>query len=390
MGFRVSHRLPDATSTNALTSRLDELRWSGASVVDLTESNPTRAGIPYPDGLLSALASPDALRYAPSPLGLATARQAVADDCARRGAVVDAADIILTASTSEAYSWLFKMCCNPGERVLVPRPSYPLFEHLAGLEGVNLSHYDLLCHGRWEVDVSGLQEAGPDVRALVMVSPNNPTGSCVSRAELETITSLCRERGWTLIADEVFADYLIDPADAARDVASGSPPCLTVSLGGLSKSVGLPQVKVGWMILGGPDDARAGARSALELIADTFLSVSTPAQVALPDLLRRGAAVRRAIHGRVRTNMSFLSEAATQFAECDVPAIEGGWSAVVRVPATRSEESLVLDLLTHDRILVYPGYFFDFRHEAYLVVSLLVEPDVFRAAMPRVLARATA
>lgn len=390
MGFRTSSRVPDATVTNALTVTLDRLRRSGVSIVDLTESNPTRAGIPYPSDLLRALTEPDALRYAPSPLGLTTARQAVAADCARRGAVVDAGDIVLTASTSEAYAWLFKLCCNPGEGVLVPRPSYPLFEHLARLEGVSLVPYDLAYHGRWEVDGSALHRAGPDVRAVVIVSPNNPTGSCVSREDLNMLFTMCHDRGWTLIADEVFADYLLDATDVPRDVATSGPPCFTVSLGGLSKAVGLPQLKVGWMILGGPEDSRARAKSALELIADSFLSVSTPAQVALPDVLLRGTVVRNAILERVRTNMSFLRQLATQFDECDVPAVQGGWSAVIRVPATRSEESLVLDLLVQDRILVYPGYFFDFRHEAYLVVSLLVEPELFRAAMPRVLSRATA
>jgi aspartate/methionine/tyrosine aminotransferase len=387
----LSNRLPHAPERNALTVRLDALRAAGVSIVDLTESNPTRVGISYPDDLLSPLARVEALRYEPVPFGLASARQAVADDHVRRGVRVDPRDVVLTASTSEAYSWLFKLFCNPGERVLVPRPSYPLFEHLARLEGVVLDTYDLDYHGRWEVDASAIRSAGDDVRALVVVSPNNPTGSCISASEFDVLASICGERGWALIADEVFADYLLEARDATnpvRDCAARSP-CLTVSLGGLSKSVGLPQLKLGWMVVGGPSGQRNATLSALEIIADTFLSVSTPVQVALPQLLARGAGVRDAIHARVRSSLSTLRDVAGAFVQCDVPLVEGGWSAVIRVPATRSEESLVIDVLEQERILVYPGFFFDFRREAYLVVSLLVPPDVLRRSLPRVMRAAT-
>ena len=388
----LSHRLPHAPERNALTARLDALRAAGVSIADLTESNPTQAGIPYPGDLLSPLAGAEGLRYAPLPLGLESARQAVADDYARRGAHVDPRHVVLTASTSEAYTWLFKLFCNPGDRVLVPRPSYPLFEHLARLEGIAIDTYDLDYHGHWDVDTAAIRNARDDVRALIIVTPNNPTGSCISAPEFDVIASICRDRGWALIADEVFADYLLEARDPAtepvRDFATRSS-CLTVSLGGLSKSVGLPQLKLGWMVVGGPDGARDAVLSALEIIADSFLSVSTPVQLALPQLLARGAGVRDAIQSRIRTNLLILRDEATGFAECDVPLVEGGWSAVIRVPAIRSEESLVLELLERERILVFPGFFFDFRHEAYLVVSLLGDPDVFRAVVPRLLLAAT-
>ncbi len=383
-----SQRLPHAPERNALTTLLEQLRAEGASIIDLTESNPTRVGIPYPDDLLSPLASAEALRYEPLPFGLESARTAVAEDCARRGSHVDPRHVVLTASTSEAYTWLFKLFCNPGERVLVPQPSYPLFEHLARLEGVVLETYDLDYHGRWEVDTDAIRHAGPDVRALVVVSPNNPTGSCISASEAEALRSICRARGWALIADEVFADYLLEAGEPLRDLAAGAS-CVTVSLGGLSKAVGLPQLKLGWMVVGGPAEERDSTLSALEIIADSFLSVSTPVQVALPQLLARGDSVKVAIRARISTNLSILREVATQFAECDVPRVEGGWSAVIRVPGIRSEESLVLELLERERILIHPGFFFDFRHEAYLVTSLLVTPEVFRASLPRVFRAAT-
>jgi hypothetical protein len=386
MALSISSRLPAGIAPNAITRRLAELAAAGVAVVDLTESNPTCVGLPYPDDLLIPLAASGGLRYAPEPLGMDLAREAVTMDAARRGARIDASQVVLTASTSEAYSWLFKLFCDPGEQVLVPRPSYPLFEHLARLEGVGLGTYDLAYHGTWDIDLSGIAAAGSDVRALVVVSPNNPTGSCPSRSELAGLMALCRERNWVLIVDEVFVDYPLEATDWPHDAAASAPPCLTVSLGGLSKSVGLPQVKLGWMVVGGPPDARETALAALEIVADSFLSVSTPAQLALPWLLDRGAVVRQAIVKRIQTNMSVLRRLSTVFDLVDVPFTAGGWSAVLRVPATRTEDALVLGLLDEERILVHPGYFFDFRREAYLVVSLLVPTEVFEPAMTRVLA----
>jgi alanine-synthesizing transaminase len=387
----LSHRLPHAPERNALTTRLDQLRSQGSSIVDLTESNPTRVQLAYPDGLLSPLASETALRYEPEALGIESARMAVAEDFARRGAHVDPRQVVLTASTSEAYSWLFKLFCNPGDRVLVPRPSYPLFEHLARLEGVVLDSYDLDYHGRWDLDMMAVRQGRDDVRAVIVVSPNNPTGSMISLAEFETLAVICRERGWALIVDEVFADYVLEARGGeprAQNLAAHSP-CLTVSLGGLSKSVGLPQLKLGWMVVGGPEKERQAVLAGLEIIADSFLSVSTPVQVALPQLLERGAVVRDSILQRVTANMSSIRKLAGEFPACSVPLVEGGWSTAIRVPALRSEEALVLDVLERERVLVYPGYFFDFRHEAYLIVSLLVVPDVLQESLPRVLRVAT-
>ncbi len=379
-----SSRLPPQTDTNELTRALAGLRATGAAITDLTESNPTRAGIPYPEGLLASLAQGRGLEYEPHSLGLPSARAAVAADHRRRGVDVDPAHIVLTASTSEAYSWLFKLLCDPGDCVLVPRPSYPLFEHLTRLEGVRAEPYDLEYHGRWEIDAGQLRTAPGDVKAILVVSPNNPTGSYLSPVELEGLSAVCRDRQWALVADEVFADYPLEASSPLTDLATKAD-VLSFTLAGLSKSAGLPQVKLGWIVAGGPPTERDAALSALELIADSFLSVSTPVQLAAPDLLRGGVEIRSAIQRRTRGNLEALRHIARQSPSCDVLRVEGGWSAVIRVPATRGEERLVLDLLERERVLVHPGYFFDFRSEAFIVVSLLPDAAVFRDAIARVL-----
>ena len=381
---KFSRRLPPHVELNALTHALARVRAAGVVVVDLTESNPTRAGIAYPADLLRGLGGRAALRYEPHALGLPSAREAVARDHARRGVSLDPGRIVLTASTSEAYAWLFKLLCDSGESVLVPRPSYPLFEHLARLEGVCTIPFGLEYHGRWAIDASFLDGAPANTRAVIIVSPNNPTGSYVSARDLEQVSALCRDRGWALIVDEVFADYPLEADAPLTDIAARSD-VLAFTLGGLSKSAGLPQLKLGWIVVGGPPEARAAALAALELIADSFLSVATPVQLAAGDLLERATSIRTQIHERVRANLATLRDAARSFAACEVLRTEGGWSAVIRVPATRSEEQLVLDLLEHEGILVHPGYFFDFPREAFVVVSLLPQSDIFREASMRLL-----
>jgi alanine-synthesizing transaminase len=382
--MRLSSRLPRESAPNALSLALDELRRTRTPYVDLTESNPTRAGISYPDDLLQRLSAPAALLYQPDPLGLTAARDAIAADCARRGAVVSPDHIVLSASTSEMYAWLFKLLCDAGESVLVPRPSYPLFEHLTRLESVRAEPYRLEYHGRWEIDLDSVAGAAGGTRAVLLVSPNNPTGSYASAREVGALVRLCRDRGWALIVDEVFADYVLDAKAPLTDIATRAD-VLTFSMGGASKSLGLPQVKLGWTAVGGPEADREAALAGLELIADTFLSVGTPVQVAAASLLERGAGVRQAIHARVRANLAEARRIAGAHPACTLLPVEGGWSAVVRVPATRGEEALVLDLLSHERILAHPGYFFDFEHEAFLIVSLLVPEREFVDGFARTL-----
>jgi alanine-synthesizing transaminase len=380
----LSRRLPPHADLNALSRAVAKRRTAGLPIIDLTESNPTRVGITYPFDLLRELSSQAALRYDPHPLGLRSAREAVARDHGRRGVTVNPDDVVLTASTSEAYAWLFKLLCDPGDVVLVPRPSYPLFEHLTALEGIRAAPFDLEYHGRWDIDFATLDDAPDRTRALIVVTPNNPTGSYATRREVEQLLALCRTREWALIADEVFADYPLEVNAPLTDLACRAD-VLAFSLGGLSKTIGLPQVKLAWLVSGGPPPQRSAAVAALELIADSFLSVSTPVQVATPNLLERGASIRAQIQERVRENLAILRDLTRSFGACEVLTVEGGWSAIIRVPATRSEDQLVLGMLDSEGIVVHPGYFFDFPREAFVVISLLPCTATLRDAATQLL-----
>jgi alanine-synthesizing transaminase len=382
-----SRRLPTLTP-NRLGLALAAVRGAGAPLLDLTETNPTRVGLRYPPALVEALADPAALTYAPHPLGLATAREAVALDFLRHGLEVEPGRILLTASTSEAYAFLFTLLGDPGDQVLVPAPSYPLFDHLTRLNGVEAVGYPLDAHGGWSIDVSAIARlVTPRTRAVLIVSPNNPTGTLLRRAELDSLAALCRDRRLALIGDEVFTDYRFPSATAADDPRTApvsvleQRECLTVALGGLSKSIGAPQLKLAWVAVDGPAPAVADAMERLELIGDTYLSVSTPVQTALPTLLDTGRAVRTQIRERIAANLHLLERTMARLSSCSLLAPDGGWSAVLRVPADRSEEARVLALLEERHLLVSPGYFYDFPFEAFLVVSLIVAPDVFAAGL---------
>jgi aspartate/methionine/tyrosine aminotransferase len=382
-----SDRVPRQLTANRLARALQARRGEGRAVIDLTESNPTRAGFDYPGDLLTRLADVRSLAYEPSPLGRSEARRAIARDYERQGLSVPPERIVLTVSTSEAYSLLFKLLADGGDEVLVPRPSYPLFDQLIDLDLVAGRPYDLVYHGAWSIDFDSFERAfSPRTRVVILVSPNNPTGSFVSREELERVTTYCASREVAIVADEVFNDYELEPG--ARDRAGRAAACskaLTFALGGLSKSVGLPQVKLGWIAVGGPDDLVGRALERLELICDTYLSVSTPVQVAADDLLERGAAVRRQIAARVSGNYRQLRTLAAMVPSCRLQASEGGWYAVVQVPSLEPEEDLVLRLLAQDGVLAHPGYFFDFQRESFVVVSLLTREEVFAEGIGRLL-----
>jgi aspartate/methionine/tyrosine aminotransferase len=384
-----SSRLPASLEPNALARAVDARRRRGGTIADLTDTNPTRAGFTYPPELLAPLADARALEYDPQPLGLWPARAAVAADFRRRGTVISADRVALTSSTSEAYALLFKLLCDAGDSVLVPRPSYPLFDHLTQLEGVTAVPYALEYHGSWRIDVDSVRRAAHDrVRAILVVSPNNPTGSFLHRDDLAALSEIAAARGWPVIGDEVFADYPLDPSPQATSVLAVAG-VLSFSLGGLSKSAGLPQLKLGWIGFGGPAAEVDEALASFEIIADTYLSVSTPVQAAAADLIEQGAGIRAQIAARVRRNLDALRSAAASFPAIDILRVEGGWCAVLQVPATRGEEALVLELLERDDVLVHPGYFFDFAREAFLVVSLLAEPALFDSAIARVLSRSS-
>ena len=375
-----SSRLQWDSQPNPLSILLAEKRRSGAAILDLTESNPTRAALDYPGGeLLAALADSRALLYDPDPRGLPAAREAVSDYYAQRGVEAPASRIRLTASTSEAYSYLFKLLADPGDEILVPRPSYPLFDYLAAMESVRPIQYPLRYDGVWHIDFDALASAlTPRTRAIVVVNPNNPTGSYLKRSEWERLQTF----GLPILSDEVFSDFAFAP-DANR-VASlaGRSGALTFSMSGLSKIAGLPQMKLGWIVAGGP--GHAAALEGLEWIADTFLSVATPVQWALPRILAASGAVQEQIRRRTRANLLHLVENAVG-SPCRCLLAEGGWYAVLEMPRIRTEEEWALGLLADSDVLVQPGFFYDFEAEAFLVLSLLTPPDVFAEGIRRIL-----
>jgi aspartate/methionine/tyrosine aminotransferase len=358
------------------------------SYIDLTESNPTRAGFDYPADLLAQLATVEGLRYEPSPKGLQATREAISREYRRRDITIPADRIIVTSSTSEAYSLLFKLLCDAGDRVLVPQPSYPLFEHLTRLDVVEAIPYELEYHGSWQINLDSVARGVTGrTRAVLVVSPNNPTGSVASAGELAAIADLCRSNGMALIGDEVFADYPLGAERLSGPSVLTHSQTLAFSLGGLSKTVALPQVKLGWMAVSGPSALVHQAIDRLEIICDTYLSVSIPVQLAAPKFLEDGASVRQQISARIRTNLGHLRAVAHLYPSCTLLNVEAGWYAVIQVPATIGEEAIVLELLEQDGVLVHPGYFFDFPREAFLIVSLLPTVDQFRAGVERLFAR---
>jgi alanine-synthesizing transaminase len=357
-------------------------------LLDLTIGNPTAAGIPYDsEAILAALADPRGLVYAPEPLGLVSARAAVARDWSTRGTPIDAARIALTASTSEAYAVLFKLLCDPGDEVLVPAPSYPLLGFLAAFESVVLKTYPLVYTGRWGVDLDALRTAiGPRTKAIVVVSPNNPTGSYLGREELDAMLDC----GLPIVSDEVFATYpLVESGVPEGRVASvaHSARGLTFALAGLSKLAALPQMKLGWIGVAGEDALVTRAMARLELVLDAYLSVATPVQHALPAILATRGTAEDAIRARTRKNLDVVREAMRRAPSANVLDVEGGWYAIVRVPETKSDEEWALDLVERDSVHVQPGYFFDMDRGAHLVVSLLTPEAALAEGMKRIAAR---
>jgi alanine-synthesizing transaminase len=381
-----STRLPERLAPNALSRALAALRQSGATLLDLTETNPTLVGLPYPADVLAPLADARGIRYGPHPRGLLDARQAVSADYARQGVSMPAERIVLTASTSEAYGLLFKLLCDPGEGVLVPQPSYPLFDLLTRLDAVPARPYRLEYHGVWSIDRASVEQGiASGARALLVVSPNNPTGSVLRRSDRQWLAALGAGRGLAIVADEVFADYPLAPvADGCR--FAGESGVLTFALGGLSKSAGLPQVKLGWIAVSGPEALVDAALDRLDLIGDTYLSVSTSVQIAAARLIASGQVIRAAIAGRLARNLAALRARVAAHPAVTLLAPEAGWSAVLQVPAVASDESVALRVLEDAHVVTHPGYFFDMPAGAFLVISLLPDPAVFDAGVERVLA----
>ena len=379
----LSRRLPHDREPNAWSKSLAARRAAGRPLVDLTESNPTRVGLAPEADELAALADPRGARYEPDPRGLASAREAVADYYSSRGVAVAPEHLVLTSATSESYAHLLRLLADPGDVFLVPTPSYPLLEPLSMLENVTLAPYRIAYDGRWHLDLASLEVAlggAPRARAVVVVEPNHPTGSCLTSEERVALERLCERHRLALIADEVFGDF---PWGAAPlPTFAGERRVATFVLGGLSKSCGMPQLKLGWIVVAGPTAARESALSGLEWIADLFLSVSTPVQLALPRLLENGQRFRTRVRERIGANRAALERLTREQPAIDVLQAEGGWAAVLRLPASRSGEECSLALLERD-VIVHPGHFYDMTGEAYLVLSLIPEVDRFAWALGR-------
>ena len=388
----LSARLPWSSPENTLAS-LTRARKARGDLIDLTESNPTAVGLPYPtDRLGAALARAGGAGYEPAPLGLPSARAAVAAEYARAGVTVDPDRIVITASSSESCSFLFKLLCDPGDAVLVPEPSYPLYDYLAHLDGVVPVRYRLAFDGSWHIDFASVSAAltacrtrGAPPRAVIVVNPNNPTGSFLERDDVARLAAVAADAKVAVIADEVFAAYAFaaDPGRVstvalAPELAAAAP---AFSLGGLSKSCGLPQLKLGWMLVGGRD--APACLAGLELIADSYLSAATPVQQALPELFALGGEVRAAIAERVAANRAQLAAALTAVPSATLLPAQAGWTAIVRLASIRSDEAWAAGLVTDAGVLVHPGYFFDLSGGTFIVVSLLPEPGPFAEGIRR-------
>jgi aspartate/methionine/tyrosine aminotransferase len=390
---------------NRFTEAVEEARGTGATLLDLTASNPTRVGLEYDaERILGSLASPHAMDYDPQAKGLLSAREAVAGyyrEAARgEGDVasnvstnrkrdtdrvkVDPERIVLTTSTSEAYSYVFRLLCNPGDELLVPKPSYPLFEFLADLQDVKLMPYPLIYDHGWQMDFPSMETAiTKRTRGVVLVHPNNPTGSYVHEEEFAPLNSFCRKNGLALIVDEVFLDYGLD--GQTHSTFATNQDVLTFTLSGLSKISALPQMKVAWVVTGGPPEEAESAMERLEVIADTYLSMNAPVQWAIPELLAQRKSIQGQLLHRVKTNLAELDRQLAGQKACQRLMVDGGWYAVLRVPVTRTDEELAIALVREKSVLVHPGHFYDFPNDGYLVLSLIAPEAEFREGAVRVL-----
>lgn len=382
----LSDRTNWTLSPNRFTQALEEARLDGKKILDLSASNPTRVGLRYDESaILGSLASPKSIHYDPQPKGLRAAREAVADYYRdEHGTQLDPERLVLTSSTSEGYSYVFGLLCNPSDELLVPKPSYPLFDFLADLEDVKLVPYPLIYDHGWQMDFPSLERAVTlRTRGVIIVHPNNPTGSYVQSRELAMLNAFCRGHGLALIVDEVFLDYAHD--GKKRRTFAANEDVLTFTLSGLSKISALPQMKVAWVAASGPEADVDAAMSRLEVIADTYLSMNAPMQWAMPVLLRQRQSIQRQLLDRVLTNLTELDSHLAAQRTCQRSNVEGGWYAVLRVPATKSDEEWAIALLKDKSVLVHPGHFYDFPGEGHLVLSLITPEEEFAEGIGRVM-----
>ncbi len=385
---------------NRFTLAHQEMLRAGREILDLTIANPTRAGIKYDEGaILDSLRNPNSLDYDPQPKGLSGAREAVVEyyswgspypskgtkgGAAAPAREVDTESVVLTTSTSEGYTYVFRLLCNPGDEVLVPKPSYPLFEFLADLQDVTLVPYTLIYDHGWQIDWPSLKQVVSEkTRAVVVVHPNNPTGSYASTDERAELNELCARHSLALIVDEVFLDYAHD--GQRRSSFATNDGALTFTLSGLSKISALPQMKLAWMVSSGPERDKQASMERLEVIADTYLSLNAPVQLAAAAMLAQRDEIQPQLMNRVRDNLAELDRQLLKQRSCARLDVEGGWYVVLRVPVTRSDEDLAIGLLRETSVLAHPGHFYDFPQDGYLVLSLITPADQFRQGISRVL-----
>lgn len=372
--------------TNRLAEALARHRSSERKLLDLAASNPTECGFKYDaPALMRALCNPASMHYTPDPHGLVSARRAVCAYYAERGGRVAPQDLILAVSTSEVYSFAFRLLCNPGDEILVPTPSYPLFDFLAEVNDVRLTRYPLFYDHGWHIDLHALERAiTPRTRAIVVVHPNNPTGHYTKANEIAQLNQICSDGQMAILADEVFLDFSL--TGATQPSFANNPDALTFTLSGISKIAGLPQMKFAWLVVSGPEAEKREALARLELIADTYLSMNAPVQLAAPILLQQRGKFQQQLMSRVKANLSELDSQLIGQGHVTRLEVEGGWYAVLRVPATRADEDLAIELLEKHDVYVHPGHFYEFPGDGYLVVSLITPEQEFAESVRRVLA----
>jgi alanine-synthesizing transaminase len=399
-----SKRTDWKTEPNELSAKLERLKSSGVSIIDLTESNPTRCRFQYLNSAwLVPFNDPSNLAYEPAPMGILRARQVIQNDYRAKNIHISPDQIFLTSSTSDAYSSIFRLLLNPNDRILIPQPSYPLFQFLADLNDVAIDRYPLIYDGEWRIDLNRLaNEIKKETKAIVLVHPNNPTGSYVKKSELKELVKIAKEKSIALISDEVFYDYNLEENSGRAGSLAENKEVLTFTLGGISKMLGLPQMKLAWTVINGPEHIVADALERLEIIQDTFLSVNTPVQNALESWFARKNEAQEEIKNRIKENQNFfkslldaqqqkrgqvlnLRQEPVSFFEYLEP--EGSWYGILKLPNTQSEEAWVMQLLEEDHVFVHPGYFFDFEDGTHAVISLIVEPNAFQKGVSRILKR---
>ena len=386
-----SHRTSWDLATNRYSKALAQYRRSGRELLDLTASNPTTVGLSYHEAeLTQALSGSSAFTYDPAAKGLLSAREAISAYYAEKGNVVDPEALVLTTSTSEAYSFVFRLLCDAGDSILVPVPSYPLFDFLADLNDVRLEPYELVYDHGWQIDFTSVEVAlgraqanSGRCRAIMLVHPNNPTGSYTKAHERDELNRICLTHKMPLIADEVFLDYRI--TDSTPLTFSGNNEALTFTLSGLSKVSALPQMKVAWIAVSGSNAVKQEALARLEVIADTYLSMNAPIQLAVPAMLDERRSVQTQLLLRVNRNLSALDSRLSSHPSCERLALEGGWYALLRVPALGSDEDLAVALLERTGVLLQPGHFYNFPRDGYLVASLITPTQEFDVGISRAL-----